>query len=127
MKLLPSFKTSASFNEFQGLYKSSGLENGLDDTPLTDDDAAEASHALWLDMMNDSANDNSLMTLTKFLEQMTLLNAGFKYQMFQGSDGKITGCIWQTAVMRDNFERFGCRLSQGLYHQNDVRRKEGRV
>jgi hypothetical protein len=47
------------------------------------------------------------MTLTEILEQMTLLNAGFKYQMFQGSNGKITGCIWQTAVMRDNFERFG--------------------
>ena len=27
--------------------------------------------------------------------------------MFYDTSGKPTGCVWQTAIMRDNFERFG--------------------
>ena len=40
---------------------------------------------LWIEIMNDDNN-----TDTK---------------------GRITGCIWQTSIMRDNFERFGGFIS----------------
>ena len=34
-------------------------------------------------------------------------NEGFEYELLLDSSGTCTGCIWQTAIMRDNFDRFG--------------------
>ena len=38
-------------------------------------------------------------------------NNGFSVTFLQDSNGRYTGCIWQTAIMRDNFERFGTFIS----------------
>ena len=34
-------------------------------------------------------------------------NEGFEYDIFLDSSVTCTGCLWQTAIMRDNVDRFG--------------------
>ena len=45
------------------------------------------------------------------MELLAGKNRGFAFQMLQDQDGKYLGCLWQTATMRDNFERFGSMIS----------------
>ena len=78
---------------------------GLYNVSITDDDIAEVAAGLWKKIMNNSSDD-----MTKFVEFMELLsqaNKGFKHVMLTESKCTHTGCLWQTVVMRDNFERFG--------------------
>ncbi len=45
-------------------------------------------------------------------------NNGFSVTFLRSNQGRITGCIWQTAIMRDNFERFGGFLSMDTMKRN---------
>ena len=45
-------------------------------------------------------------------------NKGFICTMLHDSDGKYTGCIWQTTIMWDNFERFGNYVSVDMQHRD---------
>ena len=102
-----------SFIEFQALTNTSNLELGLDDSPISDDDVAEVAKQLWDEFMlsdNDEEDDDDDNSIIAFKEHMSLLsqsNHGFRCVFIHDPSGKCTGCIWQTATMRDNFETFG--------------------
>ena len=100
-----------SFNDFSAMLKSSQLEVGLDDSPLTNDNIAEMAQELWMNTMNQAPSDNAFATFQEYIKLLKQANQGFQYELLQDSSGKCTGCLWQTAVMRDNFDRFGGFLS----------------
>ena len=45
------------------------------------------------------------------MEALRESNVGFDYQLLADTNGRYTGCIWQTSTMKDNFDRFGSFLS----------------
>ena len=100
-----------SFQDFVNIFNTSKLSNGIDNTPLTADNIVQMGKDLWLEIMND---DDNIDTILKFQEDMLSLecqNEGFAVTFVRSNQGCITYCIWQTATMRGNFERFGGFMS----------------
>ena len=50
-------------------------------------------------------------TFVEYMEALRESNIGFDYQLLADTNGRCTGCIWQTSTMKDNFDRFGCFLN----------------
>ncbi len=44
---------------------------------------------------------------TEFIRLMKDNHEGFQCRLLKYPQGEYTGCIWQTAIMRENVERFG--------------------
>ena len=109
--ILPLMKNVKSYNDFKSLCNTSNLDLGLDNNPLTDDDISEMARDLWQEFMADDANEDSMVTFTEYMEILREHNSGFRYVLLQDKSGKYTGCLWQTATMRDSFERFGGFIS----------------
>ena len=61
-------------------------------------------------MMNEKSGGDTFCTFVEYMELIAENNKGFQYQFLQNNLGTITGCVWQTAVMRDNFDRFGAYI-----------------
>ena len=60
--------------------------------------------------MNNNKHDEEEYTLISFSDYLKILSeqaVGFAYELAYDSEGTINGAVWQTATMRDNFERFG--------------------
>ena len=100
-----------SYNDFKSLCNTSNLDLGLDNNPLTDDNIAEMSRDLWQEYMADDTNEDSMVTFAEYMQLLAQHNPGFRHVLLQDKSGKYTGCIWQTAVMRDSFEQFGGFIS----------------
>lgn len=105
--ILPLMQDVESFKDFQHLCNTSNLVAGLEDIPLSDDNAAQVGKEVWEEIMSNDYDDDVLITFKEFMSMMEAGNAGFRYQMFYDTTGRCTGCVWQTATMRDNFDRFG--------------------
>ena len=45
------------------------------------------------------------------LESLANKEPGFTFNLAYDSDNKVTGIVWMTSYMRDNFERFGYYIS----------------
>ena len=45
------------------------------------------------------------------LEKLAHINKGFTFNITHDLNNKVTGIVWMTSYMRDNFERFGNYLS----------------
>ena len=45
------------------------------------------------------------------LESLVKKDPGFTYNLAHDNNNKVTGIVWMTSYMRDNFERFGNYLS----------------
>ena len=50
-------------------------------------------------------------TFVEYMEALRESNIGFDYQLLADTNGRCTGCIWQTSTMKDNFDRFGVFFS----------------
>ena len=60
--------------------------------------------------MNNNKHDEEEYALISFSDYLKILSeraVGFAYELAYDSEGTINGAVWQTATMRDNFERFG--------------------
>ena len=99
--------TLDDFVTFEAKFKSSNLEVGIEDMSSYDDDVAEIGQEMWKDLMNEKSGEDTFCTFFEYMQLMKQNNKGFQYQFLENNVGTITGCVWQTAVMRDNFERFG--------------------
>lgn len=109
-KMIPLLDKVESFQDFEALSNTSKLEFGLDNEPISDDNIAEMAQDLWKDIMNsgrEEDDDEVMLTFSEFMEDLKKTERGFKYVILSDSSGRCTGCIWQTATMRENFERFG--------------------
>ena len=68
---------------------------------------------MWLDVLQDNDMDesNSIVTFLDYLKLLSQNAKGFVYKLAHDEKGDINGVVWQTATMRDNFERFGGYIS----------------
>ena len=57
--------------------------------------------------MSNDPNEDEIITFKEHVKLLKMSNKGFRYQLFYDTTDKCTGCVWQTATMRDNFERHG--------------------
>ena len=44
------------------------------------------------------------------LQSLVKIDPGFTYNITHDSDNNVTGIIWMTSYMRNNFERFGNKI-----------------
>ena len=52
------------------------------------------------------------------LESLAKKDPGFTFNLAHDSDNKVTGIVWMTSYMRDNFERFGDYISIDVMHSS---------
>jgi len=108
-RLLPRLEKCDTFESFQKSINTSQLLAGLDSENMSDDEAYDMATLVWKELLN-KGGDNSSDSLLCFEEYLQILSEkakGFAYDIAHDSDGTINGAVWQTATMRDNFERFG--------------------
>ena len=58
------------------------------------------------------------------LESLIKKDPGFTYNLAHDNNNKVTGIVWMTSYMRDNFERFGNYLSIDVMHSSICNSKE---
>ena len=58
------------------------------------------------------------------LESLVKKDPGFTYNLAHDNNNKVTGIVWMTSYMRDNFERFGNYLSIDVMHSSICNSKE---
>ena len=80
--LVPISSRSLHFKDFQHLCNTSNLVAGLEDIPLSDDNAAQVGKEVWEEIMSNDNDDDVLITFKEFMSMMEAGNAGFRYQMF---------------------------------------------
>ena len=100
------------------MFNTSKLPIGIDDTPLSVDNIVQMGKDLWLEIMNDDNNVDTIVTFQEYMLSLECQNEGFVVTNLRSNQGRITGCIWQTAIMRDNFERFGGFISMDAMKRN---------
>ena len=59
-----------------------------------------------------SMNQDAISFKNQFiLESLAKKDPGFTFNLAHDSNNKVTGIVWITSYMRDNFERFGNYIS----------------
>ena len=116
--ILPKMDGCENFNDFVNMFNTSKLPIGIDDTPLSDDNIVQMGKDLWMEIMNDDNNVDTIVTFQEYMLNLESQNRGFAVSFLRSNQGRITGCIWQTAIMRDNFERFGGFVSMDAMKRN---------
>ena len=58
------------------------------------------------------------------LESLVKKDPGFTFNLAYDSNNKVTGIVWMTSYMRDNFERFGDYISIDVMHSSICNAKE---
>ena len=105
--LLPKIKDLEDYNDFKSLIQSSKLEIGIDNIDITNDDIAQIGKEIWFDIMNNNTSEETFCTFSQYMTILSQQQSGFEFDILVDSDNYATGCIWQTAVMRKNFELYG--------------------
>ena len=111
-RLLPCVTQDSTYQDFEQKASSCGLPLGLDDKIIsTDDEALAVVDDVWKEVLNNkSQDDDNLCTFVEMLHMMSY-RKGFSYRIFRDNYNQITGAVWMTATMRNNFERFGHYIS----------------
>ena len=111
ISILPNLEKYNTFELFQKNVNTSTLLEGIDDCNMSDDDAINMATEVWKNLINgkdeDGNGNDSLLQFKDYFEVLAENAKGFSYELSYDTEGVITGVIWQTATMRDNFERFG--------------------
>ena len=110
--MLPCVTTDSTYSDFEQNATSCGLPFGLDDKIIsTYDKALAVVDEVWKEVLNNkNQDDDSLCTFVEMLHMMSF-RKGFPYQIFRDNYNQVTGAVWMTATMRNNFERFGHYIS----------------
>ena len=116
--ILPKIHACENFQDFLNMFNTSKLPIGIHNMPLTDDNIVQMGKDLWLEIMNDDDHTDTIVTFQEYMLSLESQNDGFSVTFLKSNQGRITGCIWQTAIMRDNFERFGGFLSMDTMKRN---------
>ena len=61
--MMPMLERVSNFQDFQRVFKTTKLDRGLDDTPLTDDNIAELRRDIWDELLNDSESEHCFLHL----------------------------------------------------------------
>ena len=71
------------------------------------------------DTFIESMNQDEISFKWQFiLESLAKKDPGFTFNLAHDSDNKVTGIVWMTTHMRDNFERFGNYISIDIMHSS---------
>ena len=86
--------------------------DGIDtDFDLDDDHATQLATELWLEILGGNGDDSdAIINIQQYMELIASKAKLFVYTFALYSDGKATGLVWQTAIMRRNFELFGANF-----------------
>ena len=108
-KLLPILRDNQDYEDFRLHANDSILLGGIDDEDnLDDDEAHKMAKEAWLDILSEEcAQGDHLLSLRLYLDLIRENAKGFAYELAVDDEGGLNGAVWQTATMRDNFERFG--------------------
>lgn len=111
---LPTLRENPEYESFCEHVNDSELLDGIDnEIDMDDDEINKMAKDCWLDSLQQSRGDKRA-ALSSLLEYMALLRErckGFDYELAYDTDGDLIGIVWQTATMRDNYERFGGYIS----------------
>ena len=114
LKMLPTLRANPDYEQFCAVVNDSMLLDGIDNDGDIDDDQAHllARDDMWLEVLQSGADDDdSIINLVEYLDLISANAKGFVYEMAVDNEGKVNGVMWQTATMRDNFEKFGGYVS----------------
>ena len=109
-RLLPVLERNPLFENFQDEVNATSMLRGIDNDNISNDEVYNITHDIWKEVMNNNKHDEEEYTLISFSDYLKILSeraVGFAYELAYDSEGTINGAVWQTATMRDNFERFG--------------------
>ena len=112
-KFIPTLRDKPDYDDFKKRVNGSVLLNGVYyEVDLDDDMAHELVKEMWLDVLQANLNsEDSIVTFVQYLELVQDNAKGFVYKLAIDAKGNVHGVVWQTATMRDNFERFGGYIS----------------
>ena len=115
-RLLPLMDKKTDYQTFQMLantpkYGSNQLH--ADNIDVSPDEACKAATFLWKEVMNDNNRSkmDTLVCFTDYMERLKSEDPEFAYQILTDDTGEVTGCLWMTSTMRQNFESFGGFIS----------------
>lgn len=115
MRLLPLMDEKPNFHDFANSINTNNLCVGADSEDLCDDEAIKFAIDIWLQILNDGDRASYFDNVGAFGEYLELIKQkakGFSYRLQRDPvTNKIISAAWQTATMRDNFERFGSYIS----------------
>ena len=72
------------------------------------DETVHIVDELFTEYLNDETCN---MKLFGILETLGKKSSGFTYALCNDGDGKLSGFVWMTSVMRSNFEKFSQYIS----------------
>jgi len=111
---LPTLRENPDYESFCEHVNDSELLDGIDnEIDMDDDEINKMAKECWLDSLQQHRGDKNA-AVSSLLEYMTLLREkckGFEYETAYDTEGDLIGIVWQTATMRDNYERFGGYIS----------------
>ena len=67
------------------------------------------SEEVWHEVLNNTGDDKDdlLVSFTEYMELLSSKDPEFVYEILEDTNGQITGCLWMTSTMRENFDLFG--------------------
>ena len=67
------------------------------------------SEEVWHEVLNNTGDDKDdlLISFTEYMELLSAKDPEFVYEILEDTNGQITGCLWMTSTMRENFDLFG--------------------
>ena len=66
-----------NFKDFQDMFKTTRLHNGIDDIPLTDNNIAQMGKELWIEIMNDDNCQDYIITFQEYMLNLEENSKGF--------------------------------------------------
>ncbi len=57
-----------NFHDFLNMFNTSKLPVGIDNMPLTDDNIVQMGKDLWLEIMNDDGNTDTIVTFQEYAQ-----------------------------------------------------------
>ena len=82
-----------NFQEFVNMFNTTKLPIGVDNMPLTADNITQMGKDLWLEIMNDANNVDTIVTFQEYILSLQSQNEGFSVIFLKDNQGRITGCI----------------------------------
>jgi len=93
---------------FKQSLKNPDIVGSINNKAITDDEALLIAKDVWVCLMqeNDFSTDCSEVRFLEYLDMIANKAKGFVYEVARDGSGAVVGAVWQTATMRDTFERF---------------------
>ena len=103
--LMRGCKDYETFRELMNTPRSGTNALHADNSIVTPDEATVIHSSVWREVMNNNYEDsrNCLNSFTEYMETMKLRDKDFEHEILTDTNGEITGCIWMTSTMRNNF------------------------